>query len=371
MRIGMVGYPTYGGSGVVAAELARELARRGHEVHFFAYEMPVRLGLEGPDVIFHPVEVLRYDLFKYPSYDLALAAKMYEIVLDQQIQILHAHYALPHAVMCWLVKLMAGSQAPRIVTTVHGTDVTLVGQDEAFQPVVRAGLLASDAVTAVSEYLRQRTLAYFGADLKVEVIPNFVDVPSLPSCPTIRQRFAAQGEAVLVHVSNFRALKRPDLVVRIFERIQREHPARLFMVGEGPEMAHVRHMVDQFQLRDKVVFFGNTPRVSEIYAAGDFMLQPSVEESFGLAVLEGMNFGCIPVASNIGGLPEVVENGQSGLLFAPDDWPAMAEGVLQTLADAEARQALAAGARRRARLFDRTQVVDRYEALYRRLTPTP
>ena len=372
MRIGMVCFPTYGGSGVVATELGWELAQRGHAIHFISYDPPFRLDLNAPNIVYHEVPIPAYPLFKFPPYMLTLASKIREVAVYKKLDIVHVHYALPHTLSAFLAKLMASNHHFKIVTTLHGTDLTLVGQEEFFVPVVALSLEQSDGVTAVSEYLRRRTVEAFPGS-NVVTIPNFVNLRHYrphcgPSCRASRAAIAPNGEKLVVHLSNFRPVKRLDLVVRVFARLRKQLLCKLCLVGDGPDTALARRLVQENNLGDDVHFLGNQEKVTGILAAADLLLLPSDEESFGLAALEAMACGVPVLAFRVGGLPEVVADGEGGFLLPPGNWEAMAERGAEILTVPGLHEKLGAAGRHRAKdLFSAEKIVPRYEAYYSRL----
>ncbi|HUF29292.1 MAG TPA: N-acetyl-alpha-D-glucosaminyl L-malate synthase BshA [Gemmatimonadaceae bacterium] len=372
MRIGITCYPTYGGSGAVATELGIALAQRGHEVHFISYAQPFRLPAFLPGVFFHEVEVNRYPLFEYPPYDLALAVRMHEVVLSHGLELLHVHYAIPHATSAWITREMLRAQGGDIpiITTLHGTDITLVGQDPSFHAITKFSIERSDYLTAVSEFLREETYRAFGCmSCELEVIHNFVD-PAVYD----RSRYAqalrkqvADGKRVLMHVSNFRPVKRVRDIVRIFARVSESIPSVLVMVGDGPDRVYAEEEARLLGVEHDTHFLGKLDAVAPLLANADCFLLPSENESFGLSALEALACGVPVVASNIGGLPEVVRDGVTGSLRAPGDVEGMANAAISMLGDPERWQAMsdAAAADARAR-FALADVVAQYEALYSR-----
>jgi N-acetyl-alpha-D-glucosaminyl L-malate synthase BshA len=371
VKLAIACYPTYGGSGVIATELGLALAERGHEVHFLSYQPPHRLGPAGafrPNVFFHEVQVSAYPLFRYPPYDLALASKMVDVVATYGVEVLHAHYAVPHAVSAVLAREMAESDV-KVLTTLHGTDVTLVGTDQSYLPATRYGIQKSDMVTAVSESLRQDTKALC-EKCEIRVIHNFVDTERYaprPS-PETRAHFAPEGEKVLIHVSNFRPVKRTRDVIETFAGIARRMPARLLLVGEGPDLPAAEAHAESLGVGDRLLVLGQTSDIERILPCTDLLLLPSETESFGLAALEAMASGVPTLASDVGGLPEVIEDGVSGLLCALGDTAAMAERALALLADPAAHAAMGERARARAvEKFGRDRLIGAYEAAYQEL----
>ncbi len=368
MRIGIVCYPTVGGSGAVAAELGKQLARRGHDIHVISYRLPFRLGDFQQNVCFHEVDVSSYPLFEYPPHDLALAVKMAESVREHGVELFHVHYAIPHAIAGFLAQQMLGERAPRMVTTLHGTDITIVGQDRSFFEITRFGIERSDAVTAVSDFLRRMTVAEFQVQSRIDVVPNFVDVHDYLPGPADRAPLAAPGQKVLLHVSNFRPVKRVLDVVRIFERVSRELDSVLLMVGEGPERSSAQALARRLGLVDRVRFLGTQNAIEEIAGLADVFLLPSELESFGLSALEAMACGVPVVGSDVGGLPEVVRHTESGYLLPVGDVEGMAARTIEILRCDERRREMGAAARHRVQsLFDAERVVGQYEAVYDRV----
>lgn len=368
LRIGITGYPVYGGSGVVATELGLELARRGHEIHFITYAPPFRLSGFVENVYYHEVDVPIYPLFDYPPYSLALAVAMQTTAERHDLDLLHVHYAVPHATSAWLAKELLGGIGPKVITTLHGTDITLVGRDPSFFTVTRFSIGKSDGITAVSEYLKRETVERFDvAPARIEVVPNFVDLGHYRRDiePCHRKKFAAEHEKVIMHISNFRSVKRVTDVVRIFARITRERPARLVFVGDGPERGSTLQTAEEEGVADRVLFLGKQESVAEILACADLFLLPSDSEAFGLVALEAMACGVPVVASRVGGLPEVVTQG-AGILQPVGDIDAMAASSLQLLDDGRWQEASRA-ARERAGDFAADLIVPRYEAYYERI----
>jgi N-acetyl-alpha-D-glucosaminyl L-malate synthase BshA len=371
LGIGIVCHPAYGGSGVVASELGLALASRGHQVHFVSHELPFRVPASHPNTSFHKVEVTSYPLFKYPPYTQALASRLFEISSREDLDIVHVHYAIPHSIAAYLSRQMLGSSRPRIVTTLHGTDITLVGLDESFHAITRFGINQSDAVTAVSKYLADETRARFSPEREVLVVPNFVDSevfsPGLRD-PEIRRRYAAPGEKIIGHLSNFRSVKRVGDVVRTFHLIQKKIDARLLMVGAGAELEPARHLAAELGLSHDVRFLGPVTDIAEVLAQLDLFLLTSEYESFGLAALEAMACGVPVVCSRAGGIPEVVEDGVSGLLCSVGDYRCMAAASIALLSDEARHRAMSEAARRRAvEAYPPERAIERYEEIYRSL----
>ena len=369
MNVGITCYPTVGGSGAVATELGKQLARRGHSVHFVSYRLPFRLDELTGNIYFHEVDVTSYSLFEYPPHELALAAKMAEVSRENRLDVLHVHYAIPHAIAGFLAQQMLGKDAPKLVTTLHGTDITLVGQDRSFFEITRFGILRSDGVSAVSDFLKKMTVDEFDIDRRIDVIHNFVDFSLYERRATPRERaaFAPGGEKVLLHVSNFRPVKRVLDVVRILERVVREVPAVLLMVGEGPERASAQALARRLGVHDRVKFLGRHDRIEEIMSLADVFLLPSELESFGLSALEAMAAEVPVVGSDAGGLPEVVKHAETGFLLPVGDIESMAARTIEILKDDEHRRSLGQAARARAAsLFNADRIVTQYERLYER-----
>jgi L-malate glycosyltransferase len=370
VKIGITCYPTYGGSGALATELGIALARRGHEIHFITYKQPFRLPAFLPRIYFHEVDVGRYPLFEYPPYDLALAVRMHEVVLAHGLDLLHCHYAIPHATSAWIAKEMLRPARPdiRVVTTLHGTDITIVGQDPSFAPITKFSIEKSDGLTAVSRYLQTETLTTFGCTAcRIEVIPNFVDpeIYDRSRYTSILDEQVDSNTRVLMHISNFRPVKRVRDVVRIFARVVAEMPAVLIMVGDGPDRVDAEAEARELGLLEKVFFLGKIDTVAPLLAGADLFLLPSASESFGLSALEALACGVPVVATNVGGLPELVLNDQTGFLCSVGDVEAMAAAALTILRDNDRWQAMstlaAADARRR---FSLDAIVAEYEAFY-------
>ena len=372
VRIGITCYPTYGGSGAVATELGLELARRGHDIHFISYASPFRLRGFAERVTFHEVTQLEYPLFEQSSpYALALAVKQHEVAKREQLDLMHAHYAIPHAATAWLAKQMLEHEGLhlKIVTTLHGTDITLVGQDPSYYTLTKFSIEQSDAVTAVSAYLRDETYRAFGCgDCDVRVIPNFVSSADYFPPPAVddsyRKRLAPKGHRVLVHVSNFRPVKRVGDVVQIFAGVRKQLPATLVLVGDGPDRDLAEHEVDGLGLRKDVRFLGKVENVGDVLRGADLFLLPSATESFGLAALEAMACSVPVIASDAGGIPEVVRSGETGYLAPPGDVATMSERALQVLQDPAEHERLKRNAAARALEFSADRVVPRYEKLY-------
>ena len=372
MKIGITCYPTYGGSGAVATELGIALAARGHEVHFITYQQPFRLPSFLPRVWFHEVDVGRYPLFEYPPYDLALAVRMHEVVREHQLDILHCHYAIPHATSAWIARemLREGAGDVKVVTTLHGTDITVVGQERSFFTITRFSIERSDSVTAVSEYLREETYRAFGCvGCDVQVIHNFIDPAAFNRAahtfPVPADVIA--GRKVLMHISNFRPVKRVRDVVRTYAKVNAQIPSILLMVGDGPDRVEAEAEARDLGVGDGVMFLGKIDAIAELLAGADLFLLTSDKESFGLSALEALASGVPVLGYRAGGLPEVVTHGVTGFLHDVGDTDALADAGIALLADRSRWQAMsdaaAADARRR---FSQDSVVAQYEALYHR-----
>ena len=368
MNIGIVCYPTFGGSGVLATELGLELSRKGHEIHFITYSQPVRLELLNSKVHFHEVNVPEYPLFHYQPYELALSSKLVDMVKIHKIDVLHVHYAIPHAYAAYMAKKMLhedGIEVP-IVTTLHGTDITLVGSHPFYKTAVTFSINKSDAVTSVSQNLKEDTQRLFRTKKEIKVVPNFIDIDkykiTYKDCD--RDLLALPEERVITHVSNFRPVKRIGDVIEIFYRIQKELPAKLIMVGEGPERKEAEQLCNTLKIEDKVVFLGNSSEVDKILSFSDLFLLPSKTESFGLAALEAMASGVPVISSDSGGIPEVNIQGVSGFLSPVGAVDEMAQNALKILKDDTTLNAFKKGAQTTATKFDIHKIVPFYEAIY-------
>ncbi|MEP7009866.1 MAG: N-acetyl-alpha-D-glucosaminyl L-malate synthase BshA [Acidobacteriota bacterium] len=371
MKIGISCYPTYGGSGIVATELAMALAEAGDEVHVISYALPSRLTFTSSRIYFHEVVVPRYPLFEYPPYSLALATKMVEVARHQKLDVMHVHYAVPNAVSAVLARQILAPQPLPVVTTLHGTDVTLVGNDPNYLETTRYGIVQSDAVTAVSESLRLQTVEQLGVLTKtIHVVPNFIDPARFDAVRGTEgaRRWAKPGERTLVHISNFRPVKRVLDVVEIFERVHRNVRSRLILVGDGPERGKVEQICRERDLCHAITFIGSLPLIEEILVGADLFLLPSETESFGLAALEAMSCEVPVIATTAGGLPEVVIDGETGYLRPVGDVDAMAAAALDLLSDEPKRLAFAAAGRKLAvDKFAQDVIVGHYRELYLRV----
>jgi len=369
MKIGITCYPTYGGSGAVATELGLELAQRGHEVHFISYAQPFRLDHFRKRVFFHEVEMEDYPLFEHPPYSLALAVALHDTARKHELDLVHVHYAIPHATSAWIAHEMLEEERDlKIVTTLHGTDITLVGLHPSFHAITRFSILRSHGLTAVSKFLKRETVRDFTVpEERVEVIPNFIDIavyrPGL--VPSHRATLAQEGEKIVMHISNFRAVKRAEDVVSVFAKLTATQPSRLVLVGDGPERPRVLMRAEELGVRDRVMFLGKHTSVHEVLSCADLFLLPSASESFGLVALEAMACGAPVVASNVGGLPEVIEHGTSGYMFDVGDIDAMAEAGLRIMGDDEHWRSLSEAGRALAEeRFSSERVVPQYERYY-------
>lgn len=370
MQIGIVGYPTYGGSGVVATELAIYLAKQGHKVHFISYSQPVRLDVLEPNIYYHEVNVQDYPLFDYPPYELALSSKMVAIAMKYRLDLLHVHYAIPHAYAAYMAKQILrdkGVQIP-VITTLHGTDITLVGRNPSYREAVNFSINHSDRVTAVSESLRRDTLDFFKVDIPIQVIPNFLDLSLYRPDDSGKQNFAQAEEKIITHVSNFRKVKRIPDVIDIFYRLQKDIPAVLLMLGEGPEKERARQQALDLGIAEKVKFLGKTSEVERILCISDLFLLPSERESFGLAALEAMGAGVPVISSNTGGLPEVNIHGQTGFTAPVGAVEEMAGYARQILASEDEHLAFCRAARAQAENFSIQKIGPLYLALYAELS---
>lgn len=371
MKIAIVCYPTFGGSGVVATELGLELARRGHEIHFITYSQPVRLALLNQNIHYHEVNVPEYPLFHYQPYELALSSKLVDMVKLYNIELLHVHYAIPHAYAGYMAKKMLKEQGIRIpmVTTLHGTDITLVGNHPFYKPAVSFSINHSDIVTSVSQNLKDETYRLFDIKREIFVIPNFIEVDKNrldENSQCHRSLMATDTQKIVTHISNFRQVKRIPDVIKIFYEIQKVMPAKLMMVGDGPEKAPAEELCEQLGISDKVIFFGNSNEIDKILCYSDLFLLPSETESFGLAALEAMACGVPVVSSNSGGLPEVNKEGFSGYLGNVGDVKDMAEKAISILSDDNKLKEFKSNALKVAQEFDIQNIMPLYEQLYRK-----
>jgi N-acetyl-alpha-D-glucosaminyl L-malate synthase BshA len=371
MNVGIICYASVGGSGIIATELGKQLAVRGHRVHILSTDTPVRLGDYVPGLSFHRVETPNYPLFREPQYLLSLANKIVEVARGERLDIVHAHYAIPHAAAAYFARQILASRkipvAPGVITTLHGTDITLLGSDRSYSEIVAFGIEQSDGVTAVSASLKADTYRELGISCDIRVIPNFIDCVSNRriDASAIRRRLAPGGEKLVIHVSNFRPVKRVPVAIKVFARVRKLVPCRLLMVGDGPDLGEAVRVAEALNLGDAVQFLGEQDRVVPLLSASDVFLLPSAQESFGLAALEAMTCEVPVVASRVGGLPEVIDHGVTGFLHSPDDLDGMSESIARLLLDDDMRRQFGVAARQVA--LDRysdTAIVPMYEAYY-------
>jgi N-acetyl-alpha-D-glucosaminyl L-malate synthase BshA len=376
VNIGITCYPTYGGSGAVATELGIALAERGHEVHFITYRQPFRLPSFLPRIFFHEVDVGRYPLFEFPPYDLALAVRMHEVVKSHHLELLHCHYAIPHATSAWIAREMLRETGEdiEVITTLHGTDITIVGQDPSFYAITKFSIEKSDRITAVSQYLKEETCRAFGCDgPAIDVIHNFIDpdVYDREKYPSLLRKQFGSSKPILMHVSNFRTVKRVRDVIRVYAEVNREIPSVLVMIGDGPDRPAAEEEARMLGVENSVSFLGKLDQIAPLLAAADLFLLPSQSESFGLSALEALASGVPVIGTNAGGLPEVVRDGETGVLCEVGDIPGMAAAALEILQDrkrwSEMSKLGAADARER---FSRDAIVSKYETLYRKSLPS-
>ncbi|MDE1161654.1 MAG: N-acetyl-alpha-D-glucosaminyl L-malate synthase BshA [Acidobacteriaceae bacterium] len=374
MRIGITCYPTYGGSGVVATELGIELAARGHEVHFITSSQPFRLTGRDQNIHFHEVSMMNYPLFEHPPYDLALATRMAEVAEFYSLDLLHVHYAIPHSVSAHLAKEMLRAKGIHLpfITTLHGTDITLVGMDPSYLPITRFGIEQSDGVTAISQHLADRTHEAFGTTKPIEVIRNFVNCDlycrNAERVAELRPKFAREDEKLLVHLSNFRPVKRVTDVVEVFARVAKAMPARLMMIGDGPDRFSAEFLAKRLGVFDRIHFLGKQDNVNDLLAVADLMVMPSEMESFGLAALEAMACRVPAVATRVGGVPELIEHEKNGLLYSVGDVESMAAGAVALLSDPARLEAMTSAARKTAQDgFCASGIIRKYEEFYARV----
>lgn len=372
MKIGITCYPTYGGSGVIATELGKELALRGHEVHFISYALPFRLTKYIENIFFHEVDTTSYPLFEFPFYALSLASKMCEVAEFEKLDLLHVHYAIPHAISAFLAKQIVKNKKLKVTTTLHGTDITLVGLEPSFLPLVKFSIEQSDGVTAVSRFLKEKTLTNYYIEKEIDIIPNFVDTEifkkvSIDDC-SFKKRIAPNNEKILVHTSNFRVVKRVNDVIKIFNSVQKEIPSKLLLVGDGPDRFECERLVRELNLADNVKFLGKQDGLVEILSSSDLFLIPSQSESFGLAALEAMACGLPVISSSVGGLPELVKHNECGFISEIGDTDRMAKYSLDLLTNEKKYEVFSQNARSRAvSKFDKSIIVPMYEEHYKNI----
>ncbi len=368
MKIGIVCYPTFGGSGVVATELGKALADHGHQVHFITYSQPARLDFFSENLFYHEVTVSKYPLFDYPPYELALSSKLVDVMMYEKLDILHVHYAIPHASAAYMAKQILATHGiyMPVITTLHGTDITLVGKDATYKPVVTFSINQSDGVTAVSEQLRHETCTYFKINKDIKVIPNFVDLKRFSFKPKdhFKKAIAPNGEKILVHTSNFRKVKRIPDVIRVFHKVLQSIPAKLLLIGDGPERSPAEALCRELNIIDQVRFLGKQEAVEEILSVADLFLMPSETESFGLSALEAMACRLPTITTNAGGIPEIVLEGVTGFMSPVGDVEAMAANAIFILEDEDRLKSFKDNALNRAHDFDISLIVPIYEAYY-------
>lgn len=370
MRIGITCYPTYGGSGVIATELGKALAQRGHEIHFISYALPMRLGGFSGNIVYHEVEMSTYPLFEFPLYTPALASKMVEVVRFEKLDLLHVHYAIPHAISAYLAKQILGDNKLKVVTTLHGTDITLVGLEPSFLHLMKFSIEQSDGVTAVSRFLKEKTVTNYSVNKHIEVIPNFVDTQKYRriDARSVREQIAPGGEKVLIHTSNFRPVKRVPDVIHIFNAIRQKLPAKLVLIGDGPDRSTCERLCRDLKIYDDVKFVGKQAELVPLLSAADLFLMPSQSESFGLSALEAMACEVPVVSSSVGGLPELNVHGETGYIAEIGDIERMAKYATELLTNEQKHRLFAAASRRRAvEMFDMKKIVDQYEDYYRKV----
>ena len=373
MKIGITCYPTYGGSGVVATELGKGLAKRGHQIHFISYAMPMRLDGFMNNIFYHEVEMATYPLFEFPLYTPALASKMVEVAKFEKLDLIHAHYAIPHATSAYIAKQILNDEHLRIITTLHGTDITLIGLEPSFLSVMKFSIEKSDGVTAVSRFLKEKTITNYGINKEIEVIPNFVDTELFKRMAdtNLRKTIAPNGEKILIHISNFRLVKRVTDVIRIFNLVVKKIPSKLVLVGDGPDRSNCENLCRELQLGDNVKFLGKQAELVELLSAADLFLMPSQSESFGLSALEAMACEVPVISSSVGGLPELVVHGETGYIAEIGDVERMAKYATELLSNNTRREMFAKAGRKRAvENFDIDQIVGVYERHYERILNT-
>lgn len=368
MKIGIVLYPTFGGSGVVATELGKALAKKGHQVHFITYSQPVRLGSFRENIYYHEVAVSDYPLFDYQPYELVLASKLVDVVKFEKLDLLHVHYAIPHASAAYMAQQILSEEKINIpfITTLHGTDITLVGRDQSFEPVITFAINKSNGVTAVSESLKEDTLKHFKVYNDIKVIPNFICPPKIESdqLDALRQFYAPNGERILCHISNFRKVKRVEDVIRVFKKISDKIPAKLLLVGDGPERNKVENLCRELGTCDKTHMLGKLITTSDVLSISELFLLPSETESFGLAALEALTVGVPVISTNTGGIPEVNKHGFSGFLSGVGDIDDMAKNALHILSDEKIFQQFSKQAKEQAQNFHIDKILPQYEDFY-------
>ncbi|HZY11049.1 MAG TPA: N-acetyl-alpha-D-glucosaminyl L-malate synthase BshA [Bacteroidota bacterium] len=370
MNIGITCYPTYGGSGVVASELGKALAERGHKIHFISYAMPIRLDGYIGNIVYHEVEISNYPLFEFPLYTPALASKIVEVAKFEKLDILHAHYAIPHAISAYLAKQILGPDSLKIVTTLHGTDITLVGLEPSYLPVMKFSIEQSDGVTAVSRFLKEKTITNYGINKSIQVIPNFVDTNKYKhiSAPSISKGLAPNGEKILIHISNFRLVKRVEDVIKIFEVVRQKIPTKLILVGDGPERSNCEKLTRDLNLTRDVQFLGKQAELVPLLSASHLFLIPSQSESFGLSALEAMACEIPVISTSVGGLPELIVHGETGYIAEIGDIDRMAKYTIDLLTNETRYKRFATASRNRAvESFSIGKIIDQYEHYYQQV----
>jgi N-acetyl-alpha-D-glucosaminyl L-malate synthase BshA len=369
MKIGMISYPTYGGSGVVATELGKALAKRGHQVHFISYALPMRLQGFQENVLYHEVEMSQYPLFEFPLYTIALASKIIEVVKYEGLDIIHCHYAIPHATSAYLAKQILGASKTKVITTLHGTDITLVGYEPDFLPILKFSIDQSDGVTAVSRYLADKTITNYGINKEIRVIQNFIDTEKYKRsvCADVRSHYAPNGEKIIVHTSNFRPVKRVPDVVKIFGEIVKKVPGKLLLIGDGPERSACEHLAREMGIQQSVCFLGKQSDFIDVLSVADLFLMPSQSESFGLSALEAMACEVPVISSSVGGLPELQRHGETGFVAELGDIARMAKYALDLLTNPAKHKMFSAAARTRAIEFDSAKIIPLYEEYYKQV----
>lgn len=377
MKIGITCYPTYGGSGVVATELGKTLALRGHEIHFISYALPTRLNTFVGNIFYHEVEMYSYPLFEFPLYSIALASKMVEVVKFNDLDLIHAHYAIPHAASAYLAKQILRNEKNinkdiKVITTLHGTDITLVGLEPSFLATMKFSIEQSDGVTAVSRFLKDKTISNYRINKDIEVIPNFIDTATYKpkeieteSCP--RKRFAGKEEKIITHTSNFRPVKRVQDVIKTFSQIREKVPSKLLLIGDGPERSDCERLCRELEIQGFVMFLGKQDSIAELLAISDLFLLPSQTESFGLAALEAMSCGVPVISSSVGGLPELNIHGETGYIAEIGDIERMSKYAIEILTNIKKYELFSKNARERAEMFDEEKIVSLYEDFYEKI----
>ena len=371
LKIGIVCYPTYGGSGVVATELGKALADKGHEIHFITYSQPVRLGAAHKRIRYHEVNVSEYPLFYYPPYESVLASKMVDVVKYEKLDLMHVHYAIPHASAAITAKMVLAEEGIKlpVITTLHGTDITLLGKDASFEPVISFAINKSDAVTAVSQSLKNDTYKLFGINQEIEVIPNFLNAEheAIESSPDLRREYALDNERIIIHMSNFRPVKRILDIIEVFARVQPAVASKLILLGDGPERSRAEQKCRELNIAEHVTFVGNLKQPQELLSIGDLFILPSESESFGLAALEAMASGLPVISTNTGGLPEVNRHGVTGMMSDVGDIEDMVKNCIYLLEDASRLSKFKSQAIRRAQDFSIDKILPLYEQLYQKV----